>query len=146
MWIKNSLAVLAGLAVALTIILLAITANKVWFDELETIELAKKADVFVYWQDVLRQAPDNFFIALLVSCGIGAMIGGVTTAFLVKKARQAYAIMVGALLFTGAILDIFMFKHPTWYQISLILIFFPCAWMGGKLVDILIKKNLLSGQ
>ncbi|MGI9527529.1 MAG: hypothetical protein ACR2MS_10510 [Weeksellaceae bacterium] len=146
MWIKNTLAVLAGLAVALTIILLAITANKAWFDELEYIELAKKADVFVYWQSILRQAPDNFFIALLVSSGIGAMIGGVTTAFLVKKARQAYAILVGAILFSGAILDMFIFKHPTWYQISLILIFFPCAWLGGKIVDVLIEKRIMADK
>ncbi|MXV38123.1 hypothetical protein GO491_05450 [Flavobacteriaceae bacterium Ap0902] len=143
MWVRNTLSVLAGLAVALTIILLAITANKAWFDELGHIELARKADVFIYWQSVLKQAPDNFFIALLISCGIGAMIGGVTTAFLVKKARQAYAILVGALLFSGAVIDIFIFKHPTWYQISLILIFFPCAWLGGKIVDVLIQNKIM---
>lgn len=143
MWLRNTISVLTGLVVAMVIILLSITANKAWFSELGNIVLTQKTDVFFYWQSVLKQAPNNFFIALLVSCGIGAMVGGITTAFLVKKARQAYAIFVGFLLFAGAAIDICIFTHPMWYQISLAIIFFPCAWFGGKIVDVLIKSKIM---
>ena len=124
MWVRNTLSVLAGLAVAIVIIMLAITANKAWFDELDNIVLDQKGDVFWYWQSVIKQAPDNFFIALLASCGVGAMVGGVVTAFLVKEARQAYAFLVGFILFLMAVADILIFTdHKTWYEVALFFIF-----------------------
>lgn len=144
MWVRNTLSVLAGLALAITIITLAITANKLWFDELDNIVLSQKGDVYVYWQSVLKQAPTNFFIALLVSCGVGATLGGVLTAFLVREARQAYALLVGLILFIMAILDIIIYtNHPTWYEIGLFFIFFPFSWVGGKIVDVLMKEKII---
>lgn len=144
MWVRNTLSVMAGLALAITIITLAITANKLWFDELDSIDLVQKGDVYLYWQSVIKQAPTNFFIALLVSCGVGATIGGVLTAFLVKQARQAYAILVGLVLFLMAVADIIIFTdHPTWYEIGLFVIFFPFSWLGGKIVDTLMEEKLI---
>ncbi|MDG4951038.1 hypothetical protein NLM59_08880 [Weeksellaceae bacterium KMM 9724] len=144
MWVRNTLAILAGLAVAMTLIMLAITANKVWFDELDNIVLSQKGDVFYYWQRVIKQAPTNFFIALLVSCGVGATIGGVVTAYLVENARQAYALFLGLILFLMAVADIIIFTdHPTWYEIGLFIIFFPFSWLGGKIVDELMKNKLM---
>lgn len=147
MWVRNTLAVLAGLSMAGTLILLGITANKQWFNELDNIVLTQKGDVFIYWHSVIAQAPDNFFIALLVSCGVGAVIGGVVTAFLVKEAREAYALFVGFILFFFAVLDIIIFgNHPTWYQIGLFFIFFPFSWLGGKIVNELIKNNIIPNK
>ena len=144
MWVRNTLAILAGLAVAMTLIMLAITANKVWFDELDNIVLSQKGDVFYYWQSVIKQAPTNFFIALLVSCGVGATIGGIVTAYLVVNARQAYALFLGLILFLMAVADIIIFTdHPTWYEIGLFIIFFPFSWLGGKIVDELMKNKLM---
>lgn len=144
MWVRNTLSVLAGLALAITIITLAVTANKAWFDELDNIVLAQKGDVYLYWQNVIKQAPPNFFIALLVSCGVGAALGGVLTAFLVKHARQAYAFLVGLILFLMAVGDIIVFTdHPTWYEIGLFFIFFPFSWIGGKIVDVLMEEKII---
>lgn len=144
MWVRNTLSVLAGLALALTIITLAVTANKAWFDELDNIVLRQKGDVFYYWQSVVKQAPTNFFIALLISSGVASTLGGVLTAFLVKRARQAYALLVGFILFFMAIIDIIIITdHPTWYEISMFFIFYPFSWLGGKIVDILSKRKLI---
>lgn len=145
MWVRNTLSVLAGLALAITLITLAITANKLWFEELDQITLEQKGDVYIYWQSVIKQAPTNFFIALLIGCGVGATLGGVLTAFLVKQARQAYAILVGLILFLMAVADIVIFtNHPTWYEISLFFIFFPFSWLGGKIVDVLMHEKFIS--
>lgn len=145
MWVRNTFSVLAGLAVALTLIMFGITLNKAWFSELDNIVLAQKGDVFLYWSSVLKQAPTNFFIALLVSCGVGATVGGIITAFLVKQARQAYALFIGLILFLGAVIDILIVEgHPTWYSIILFFIFFPFSWLGGKIVDTLIQKGVIS--
>lgn len=142
---RNTMAVLAGLAIALTLILIGITLNKNWFDELSGIELTQKGDVFYYWQSVLKQAPTNFFIALHVSSGVGALVGGVVTAFLVKRAHEAYAMIIGMILFSLAVLNILIFKgHPTWYIIAQFFIYFPFSWLGGKIVAELIKKGIIT--
>ncbi len=61
-----------------------------------------------------------FFVALLVSSGIGAMIGGVVTALVVKYAKVAYAILIGFILLFIAMLDVIIFPfHPTFYKISI---------------------------
>lgn len=141
MLLKNTLAVLAGVLVALVLILLAITTNKNWFVELSDIVLNNKGAVILYWRSVVRQAPDNFFIALLLSYGVGSIIGGIVTATLVNKAKQAYAMLIGFILFAIAIADIlFVEGHPIWYNILIFFVFFPCSWLGGKIVDVL-QKN-----
>lgn len=140
--IKNTLAVIAGLGVAMTIILLGATANKQWFDELNTIELKTKGDILLYWKDVVAQASPNFFIALLIAYGVGAIVGGVVAAMFVPRAKQAYAMLIGFILFGIAVIDYFFInQHPTWYFISLLFVFFPFSWLGGKVVDEIQKRN-----
>lgn len=140
--IKNTLAILIGLSIAMTIILLGATANKQWFDELNNIEIQTKSDIFLYWKDVVAQAPPNFFIALLTAYGIGSIVGGVVTAMFVPQAKQAYAMLIGFILFGIAVLDYFFInQHPTWYFISLLFVFFPFSWLGGKAVDEIQKRN-----
>ena len=96
--LKNLLAVLAGLGIATVIIILGITADKHWFDELKDIDLSQKADIFLYWRDVIHYAPDEFFIAMLISCGVGSLVGGIVTGFLVSTAKEAYAMFIGFIL------------------------------------------------
>ena len=83
-----------------------------------------------------------FFVALLISSGIGATVGGVVTAILVKYAKVAYAILIGFILLFIAMLDIIIFPyHPTFYKILIFLTFFPCAWMGGKITEIIYERK-----
>ncbi|MBV7441132.1 hypothetical protein KRX57_06840 [Weeksellaceae bacterium TAE3-ERU29] len=141
MFFRNTLSVIAGLSVAIGLILLAITTNKTWFDELSGIQLHQKGEIILYWQSVVRQAPDNFFLTLLISYGVGSTIGGVITALLVKTAQEAYAMLIGFILFAIAIADIvFVEGHPTWYCICIFFVFFPFSWLGGKIVNILNEK------
>lgn len=142
--LRNTIAVLAGLGVALTLILLAITADKHWFDELDNVDLSRKGDIVLYWRDVIKYAPNEFFIAMLASCGVASMIGGVITALLVKTAKQAYAFLIGLILWLAAVLDIiFTPYHPTWYEIALFFVFFPFSWLGGRIVDYFQEKKII---
>ncbi len=69
------------------------------------------------------------------------MIGGVVTALGVKYAKVAYAILIGFILLFIAMLDVIIFPfHPTFYKISIFLIFFPFSWIGGKVVEVLTNK------
>src|SRR5690606_5599170 len=119
------------LVAALVIITFAITLNPNW------IEYDYSQFPYEHWNRVIRYAArtheirDGFFLALLFSCGVGAMIGGLITAMVVIRAKQAYAILVGFILFLIALSDvIFTPNHPTWYELSIMPVLFFFSWLG----------------
>lgn len=145
MILRNTLGVIIGLAVAMGIITFGISLNQNW------IEYDYSKFPYEHWNRVIRYAAktpkvrDEFFIALLFSCGVGAIFGGLITAAIVKTAKKAYATLVGFLLFVIAYLDvIFTPHHPTWYEISILPVLFFFSWLGGLLTDLVTKKIRLS--
>ncbi|QOW10808.1 hypothetical protein Q73A0000_10705 [Kaistella flava (ex Peng et al. 2021)] len=136
-FLRNTFAVLIGLAVAATLISIGIRINSSWitYDEYAP---------FSRWETLLKsmEYKPYFFVALLISSGIGATVGGVVTAILVKYAKVAYAILIGFILLFIAMLDIIIFPyHPTFYKILIFLTFFPCAWMGGKITEVIYERK-----
>ncbi|MDD3458675.1 MAG: hypothetical protein PHO74_04305 [Weeksellaceae bacterium] len=145
MILRNTLAVIIGLGVAMLVITFGISLNENW------IEYDYSKFPYEHWNRVIRYAAqtpkirDEFFIALLFSCGVGAIIGGLITAAIVKTAKKAYAAFVGFLLFLIAYLDvIFTPHHPTWYEISILPVMFFFSWLGGLLTDLISTKIRLS--
>ncbi|SIS48409.1 hypothetical protein SAMN05421789_10215 [Kaistella chaponensis] len=136
-FLRNTFAVLVGLAVAGILISLGVRLNSSWITYQEYAP-------FKHWKSLLQSMEHKpyFFVALLISSGIGATVGGVVTAILVKYAKVAYAILIGFILLFIAMLDIIIFPyHPTFYKISIFLTFFPCAWMGGKITEIIYERK-----
>lgn len=136
-FLRNTLGVLLGLTVAALIITLGVRLNPDWitYDQFAP---------FKRWEYLLKSVrhKDYFYIALLVSSGIGACVGGVVTALVVKYAKVAYAILIGFILLFVAMLDIIIFPyHPTFYKISIFLIFFPFSWIGGKIVEVISNRS-----
>lgn len=131
-FLRNTLGVLVGLFIAGLIITLGIRLNPDWISYQEFAP-------FEHWRRLLISVQDKeyFFVALLVFSGLGAMVGGVATALIVKYAKVAYAILIGFILLFIAVLDIIIFPyHPTFYQIIIFLVFFPSSWVGGKVVEV----------
>lgn len=140
-FLRNLFAVLLGLGVAMVIITFGITLNDNW------IEYDYSKFPYEHWNRVIEYAArtpeirDGFFIALLTSCGVGAIFGGLVTAALVKTAKKAYATFVGFILFIIALLDVvFTPHHPTWYELSIMPVLFFFSWLGGLLTDLVSKK------
>ena len=132
-FLRNTFAVIIGLAVAALIITLGIRLNSSWI----TYE---DFTPFQRWETLLKSVEHKpyFFVALLISSGIAATVGGVVTAIVVKYAKVAYAILIGFILLFIAMLDIIVFPyHPTFYKILIFLTFFPFAWMGGKITEVI---------
>lgn len=136
-FIRNTIGVLVGLAVAFLIITLGIRLNPAWI----TYE---QFAPFQHWDFFLKSVSHKpyFFVALLISSGIASTVGGVVTAIIVKYAKVAYAILIGFILLFIAMLDIIIFPyHPTFYKIIIFLIFFPFAWIGGKIVEVIYERK-----
>ncbi|KQS95176.1 hypothetical protein [Chryseobacterium sp. Leaf394] len=136
-FLRNTLAVLVGLAIAGLMITLGIRAFPQWvtFDAFAPFE---------HWQRFLEsmKGEDAFFGFLLFISGLGTTIGGVVTAIIVKYAKVAYAILIGFIMLFIAMLDIIIFPyHPTFYKISIFLTFFPFAWLGGKIVSVIYERK-----
>lgn len=136
-FLQNTFAVLVGLAVAALLISLGVRLNSAWitYDEFAPFE---------HWKSLLQSMEHKpyFFVALLISSGIGATVGGVITAIIVKYAKVAYAILIGFILLFIAMLDVIIFPyHPTFYKILIFLTFFPCAWMGGKITEVIYERK-----
>lgn len=141
--LRNTLAVICGLAVALVFMTFAITyvATSYGWDV--------DGLIFDEWRHVLKHfarlseanQERGFFWSLLISSGIGAMIGGTIAAILVKRAKLAYAMLIGFILLIIGMLDIiFTPYHPFWYELALLPILFFFSWLGGKVVVIIYKK------
>jgi predicted MFS family arabinose efflux permease len=136
-FLRNTFAVLTGLAVAGLLISLGIRLNSAWitYDEFAP---------FQHWRSLLEKMEHKpyFFVALLISSGIAATVGGVVTAIIVKYAKVAYAILIGFILLFLAMLDIIIFPyHPTFYKILIFLTFFPFSWIGGKITEVIYKRK-----
>ncbi|MDR1877613.1 MAG: hypothetical protein LBQ84_08340 [Flavobacteriaceae bacterium] len=135
--IRNTLAVLLGILVAITLITFSVMINSYW------IPYDYKGLPIEYWTSIVRTAKGEFFIALLISSGVGSLLGGVICALIVKKAPKAYAMLIGFLLLLIAIAEVSIFKgHPTWYKISMFFIFFPFSWLGARIVEWLQNRVL----
>src|SRR5690606_9813969 len=100
--------------------------------------------LFETWGTFLRSVGDDgsFFGFLLIFTGIGSVVGGAITAIIVTYAKVADAILIGFILLFIPLLDVIIFPyHPTFYEISIFLTFFPFAWFGGKIVEVLYERN-----
>ncbi|KUJ51486.1 hypothetical protein [Chryseobacterium sp. JAH] len=136
-FLRNTFAIIVGLAIAGLIITLGIRAFPKWV----TFEAFAP---FEHWQRFLESMKNDhaFFGFLLLISGFGSTVGGVATAIIVKYAKVAYAILIGFIMLFIAMLDVIIFPyHPTFYKISIFLIFFPFAWIGGKVVEIIYERK-----
>lgn len=136
-FLRNTLGVLVGLAVAGAIISLGVRIDSSWINY-------KEFAPFEHWEKLLKSVEykPGFFWVLLFSAGIGATIGGVTTAVIVKYAKVAYAILIGFIMLFIAMLDIIIFPyHPTFYKILIFITFFPFAWLGGKIIEVIYERK-----
>ena len=136
-FLRNTIGVLAGLAVAALIITFGIKIDSDWITY-------KEFAPFKHWERLLQsvQKKDSFFIALLFFGGIGVTFGGVVTAIIVKYAKVAYAILIGFIMLFIAMLDIIIYPyHPVVYKVSIFLIFFPFSWIGGKITEVIYERR-----
>ena len=140
--LRNIIGVFLGLFVVYLIINTGITINAYklgWTDE----------SVFPEWRHIIKYFSRgdgkpfevNFFGMMLLSSGISALCGGVVTALIVKRAKQAYSMLIGFILLLVAFGDVvFTPYHPTWYEVAICPVLFLFSWIGGLIIDIIYKK------
>ena len=139
--LRNTIAVIIGLAIIFLIIQFGLiyNANRLGWDD----------KVFPEWRHIIKYFSHGegkkhevqFFGSMLAISGIAALVGGVITALIVKRAKQAYTRLVGFVVLIVALGDVlFTPYHPTWYEIAICPVLFFSSWIGGLFVDLIYKK------
>lgn len=141
-FLRNTIAVILGLVVVYLIINMGITYNAYklgWEDEA----------IFPEWRHIIKYFSKGagkphevqFFGMMLLCSGIAALSGGIVTAILVKRAKQAYSMLIGFIILLVAFGDVVITPyHPTWYEILICPVLFLFSWIGGLIIDIIYKK------
>src|SRR5690554_8157261 len=93
--LRNTIAVIIGLAAALGIISFGITVNESWIPY-------NDYNLFPYehWNRVINSAKfsdkkEEFFVPLLFPCELDAILDGLITPAFVKRAKKVYVALVG---------------------------------------------------
>ena len=139
--LRNTIAVIIGLIIIFLIIQFGLlyNANRLGWDD----------KVFPEWRHIIKffshgegkKHEVQFFGSMLAISGIAALIGGVITALIVRRAKQAYTMFVGFILLIVALGDVLITPyHPTWYEIAICPVLFLSSWIGGLFVDLIYKK------
>ena len=139
--LRNTIAVIIGLIIIFLIIQFGLlyNPNRLGWDD----------KVFPEWRHIIKffshgegkKHEVQFFGSMLAISGIAALIGGVITALIVRRAKQAYTMFVGFILLIVALGDVLITPyHPTWYEIAICPVLFFSSWIGGLFVDLIYKK------
>jgi len=86
-------------------------------------------------EDMLRwiqQLPSSAFALLLFGWTFGAFMGGVVAGRIERPAWARNAIVVGALLLGGSVLNMRSLPHPTWMWVAAFVTIIPAAYIGGR--------------
>jgi hypothetical protein len=78
--------------------------------------------------------PLGAFALILGSYAFGSATGGAVATLIGSRQRPRAALIVGALLTVGGILNLLELPHPLWFAIVSTLVYVPCAWVGFVLL------------
>jgi hypothetical protein len=127
--VKSVLAVLGGVAVGYLVIFLVQNISSGMY--------ALPEDVTLRDRDALARAmaslPVGAFLMVLLSYALGSLGGGWVAARYAPRAHVGHAIAVGVVLTLQGLLNLTVFRHPTWFIVLNVPEFVLFAWLGGVL-------------
>lgn len=82
---------------------------------------------------IISRLPIGAFLFVLLAYALGSFAGGSLMALMSKTGKVANAIIVGSILMIFGIINLFMIPHPVWFTLVSIMIYIPCAYLGGQL-------------
>ena len=77
--------------------------------------------------------PTSAHLLVLAGWGLGTLAAGWLAAHLAPAAPRRQALLIGGLLLVAGVLNMLSLPHPTWFRVSGVLLFLPCALLGARL-------------
>ena len=82
---------------------------------------------------IMEEIPLGALLFVLLAWGVGTLAGGWLAALVAGRSATLYALIVGAVMLAGGIMNRVMIPHPVWFWILGVLVFLPAAWLGARL-------------
>lgn len=83
--------------------------------------------------DFINTAPVTAMACVVAGYALAALSGGWVAARISRRHPRLAALIVGALVLLGVVLNYTMIPHPTWMLVSGVLLPVPMAWLGTRL-------------
>ncbi len=83
--------------------------------------------------DFINTAPVTAMACVIAGYALAALLGGWVAARISRRHPRLAALIVGALVLLGVVLNYTMIPHPTWMLVSGVLLPVPMAWLGTRL-------------
>ncbi|WP_251358348.1 hypothetical protein [Kangiella sp. TOML190] len=126
---KQILAVVVALVVAGLVIMGIESINMARFPWPENLSVEDKKAFAAY----VKGLPISALVTVLIAHITGAFVAGFLSSKIAAANKLTLALICGAILLLGAIVNIFMIPHPGWFMVVNLLTIVPAAILGGKL-------------
>lgn len=128
--LKNALAVLGGIIIGMFVNAAINMIGESFIGGPNGVDLSDPNNV----ADNIHLFKIKHFASPLLAHALGTLVAAFTTVKLAAKDHMNYALVIGAFFFTGGAIMVYMIKgSPLWFNITDLSLYFPIAWLGGKL-------------
>lgn len=127
--LRTAVGVVAGIVVAWLVITLSQLLSAALYPPPPGTDLTDPAAL----ADFINTAPVTAMACVIAGYALAALSGGWVAARISRRHPRLAALIVGALVLLGVVLNYTMIPHPTWMLVSGVLLPVPMAWLGTGL-------------
>lgn len=96
---------------------------------------------------VLPSLGFEYFIFPFLAHAFGTLGGAVIAYFIGSSHKLKLSFIVGGLFLLGGIMVNYMLPGPTWFTVvDIIFAYIPMAWIGGKLVEMMLRNKVVAKE
>lgn len=128
--VRNSLAVVGGLAAGSVVIMLVQALNGVLFPPPPGFDPADPEQL----AELMRQIPLGALLMVELSYVLGSLCAGMVVAKVGASRQMLLAFIVAIVLTLGGVANLVMIPHPLWFAIVSTLSYVPMALLGAYLL------------
>jgi hypothetical protein len=74
--------------------------------------------------------PAGALLFIIAAYVVGSFVAGWAAGKITKS--MTAALIAGGLLMIGGLVNVILIPHPLWFTIASIVVYLPCAWIGGR--------------
>ena len=138
MW-RRIFGVAAGLLAAMLIIMGMEKVSAILYPLPEGVDPTDYHQLAAYMEHV----PIGALQFVLAGWTLGSFFCGLIIGLIIKSKSKIPTIIAGVLLLSTAIVNLFLYPHPTWFRVVSVFVFIPAAYIGHWLANqLLIRKKL----
>ena len=126
---RSSLAVIAGGVVGVVVVFVVESIGPVVYPPPPGMDFKNPEAV----KAMMKNLPAGALLIVLLAWALGALAGGWVAARIAKRSHVVHALVVGALLLAGGVVNLVAIPHPLWFTVVSVLLFLPAAWAGARL-------------